>query len=198
MSGRKVFARREIRVGLKFVGLAAVATAIYFVTSGALLGLAFCVLLAAHRLCGVSYGTALSPLRALAPILAVIALALALFDGVPAAIVVLARLSVLVLAAHLVTETTTTGEMIDAFVCGLRPLRLFGVEPERVGMALALTLRFVPVLHAVVSDVMEAQKARGHHRDMRALAVPVIVRTLKMADDVSEALEARGFGSQRR
>ena len=60
-----------------------------------------------------------------------------------------------------------------------------------VSLALSLTLRFIPVLAQVVQDVQEAQRARGLERNLVALAAPVIVRTLKMADDVADAIDAR-------
>ena len=39
--------------------------------------------------------------------------------------------------------------------------------------------------------VREAQRARGLDRHPLALAVPLVLRTLKMADEVAEAIEAR-------
>ena len=51
----------------------------------------------------------------------------------------------------------------------------------------------IPVLGQVTTEVREAQSARGQSRNIVAVAIPVVVRTLKMADAVSEALDARGY-----
>jgi|GEM_PF-839179 len=73
------------------------------------------------------------------------------------------------------------------------PLARLGVNPARVSLAVSLTLRFIPVVAQTVQDVREAQRARGIEKNMLALAVPVIVRTLKMADDVADAIDARSW-----
>ena len=59
-------------------------------------------------------------------------------------VVVIGVLAVLVLLAALVTLTTRTTAMVDAMVVACRPLRVLGVDPERVGLVLALGVRSVP------------------------------------------------------
>ena len=58
---------------------------------------------------------------------------------------------------------------------------------------LALTIRAVPVMTEIVVAVLEARKARGAERSVRAIAVPVVVRALQTSDAMGEALIARGF-----
>lgn len=109
------------------------------------------------------------------------------------AVLVVSRLMSLMLLAALVTLTTRTSDMIDALEKGLFWLRFLRISPAKVSLALSLALRFIPVLAAITADVREAQRARGLDRSIIAVAVPVIVRTLKMADDIAAALEARGY-----
>lgn len=113
-------------------------------------------------------------------------------------VMVVARLAALMLMAALVTLTTRTSEMIDALGKGLFWLRYLRINPAKVSLALSLALRFIPVLAAIVAEVREAQKARGLDRSLIAIAIPVIVRTLKMADDIAAALEARAYDPQLR
>lgn len=193
MSGEAAHRRDIVRVGLKFLALAAFSTALYFVDSVAVLALCLGLVALAHFLSGVAMARMLAPLRMLWLVLALIAVAVAVFEGPQAAALVLLRMASLVLAAHLVGETTTTTQMIDTFVHALGPLRPLGVNPDKTGMVLALTIRFVPLLAVMAREVREAQAARGSERNVLALAVPLIVRTLCMADDISAALEARGF-----
>lgn len=176
--------------------LAVFATAIYFVASLpvqlALIG----AVVALHRLSGVPARQMLAPLVSLKWILLVIGVALLFYDGPHGAARVVLRLILLVLAAQLVTATTTSSELVDAFVAWLEPLRRFGVRPERVGLALAMALRFAPMLVEIGREVADAQKARGCGRSMVATAVPMIVRTLKSADEIADAIQARGFDSR--
>jgi biotin transport system permease protein len=102
-------------------------------------------------------------------------------------------LLVSVALAALVTLTTRVSAMLDVIAAAVRPLRRFGVDPDRVALLLALTIRCVPLLAEIVTTVREAQVARGAARNPLALAVPAVVRTLRAADALGEALTARGF-----
>jgi biotin transport system permease protein len=94
--------------------------------------------------------------------------------------------------AGLVTLTTRTDAMADAVVGLLRPLRHVGVDTERIGLVLALGIRCVPVVVGLAEEVRDAQRARGLTASPRAFAVPLVVRSLRHADALGEALLARG------
>jgi biotin transport system permease protein len=94
--------------------------------------------------------------------------------------------------AALVTLTTRTQELLDCMVSGLRPLRRLGVDPERAALTMSLTIRSIPVLLELSQDVQQARRARGAERSLRAFAVPLLIRTVRHADRVGEALAARG------
>ena len=112
--------------------------------------------------------------------------------GTRAAVVVVGTLVVSVLGAAVVTLTTRVSAMLDLIERGTEPLRRFGVDPERVALVLALTIRAVPVLAATAGEVGDARRARGLQRSPRALLVPLVVRTVRHADRLGEALVARG------
>ncbi|GGB80001.1 cobalt ABC transporter [Knoellia flava TL1] len=145
------------------------------------------------------YAVARLPLRVLARqvvALAWVAVPLLAFQWVFASwrtgVGVVGSFVTLVLLAGLVTLTTRTTAMVDAVVrvCGW--LRKFGVDPERVGLLLALGIRSVHVVLGLAQEVREAQHARGLRSSPRAFAVPLIVRSLRHADRLGEALSARG------
>lgn len=108
------------------------------------------------------------------------------------AVVVTFTIVLLVLAAALVTLTTPTSRLIDAVVRVLGPFRRFGVDPDRVGLMLTLGIRCVPLVADLAAQVREAQLARGTGTSWKAFAVPLIVRALRDADAMGEALVARG------
>ncbi|MGW3485222.1 energy-coupling factor transporter transmembrane component T family protein [Rhodococcus indonesiensis] len=136
---------------------------------------------------------ALRQLRPLLWMLVVIAAFQVLLAGWERAVVVCGQLLVAVALAALVTLTTRVSDMLDAIVTGLRPLRRVGVDAERVGLVLVMTVRAVPMLGAIVAQVTEARKARGLGFSLRALAVPVVVGALLTAEAMGEALVARGL-----
>lgn len=108
------------------------------------------------------------------------------------ALAVTVMVLVLVLAAALVTLTTRTTALVDAVVRASRPLRRLGVDPERVALVLNLGIRCVPLVAAIAGEVREAQAARTGEFSLPAFAVPLLVRALRDADGLGEALAARG------
>ncbi len=106
------------------------------------------------------------------------------------------RLLTLVLAAAVVTATTRVTEMVAVVEWLCAPLRLVGVRPQRVGLLIAMALRFIPVLVERADRIRAAQAARGGAprgvRALRTTVAPLLVQLLQMAHDVSEALDARG------
>lgn len=129
------------------------------------------------------------------PILWVLAFAVpvqVIFGGWEAATVMAVRLVLAVALAAIYTLTTPVTATLDAMQTLLRPFRRW-IDADRVGLALALTIRCVPLLADLVREVLEARRARGAEGSLMALAVPVIVRALRTADHLGEALTARGF-----
>ena len=145
-----------------------------------------------YAVAGIPWRLALAQLRPLVWIGAFAAVFHVLVNGWERAFAVVGVIAVLVLLAALVTLTTRTTDMVDAVVRGLGPLRRVGVDPERVGLLLALGIRSVPVVVGLAEEVRDAQRARGLTASPRAFAVPLIVRSLRHADALAEALVARG------
>lgn len=102
------------------------------------------------------------------------------------------RLICLLLAAALVTYTTRSSEFIDGILAGLKHAPAW-VPKEQIALAMSLVWRFIPLVRNIFEEVREAQTARGQGSNMRALLVPVVVRTLKAADEIAEAIEARSL-----
>lgn len=125
-------------------------------------------------------------------ILLVLAVALAVFVSPAAAWISTGRVSALLLLATLLTLTTRMSELRDVLLRLLRPLRRVGVDPEAVTMAVSLTLTMVPVVAGFAGQVRDAARARGVRLGHRA-AVPLLVLTLRHADEVGDALAARGI-----
>jgi biotin transport system permease protein len=106
------------------------------------------------------------------------------------------RLAVLVLLAMLVSLTTRASDQIEALQRALRPLARFGVSPARLGLLLSLTLRFIPLLATWVHEVREAQRVRGLEHHPIAVLIPLLVKTLRTADALAEAIDARCFDAE--
>ena len=104
------------------------------------------------------------------------------------------RLLTLVLAAAVVTATTRVTALVAVIEWLASPLRVFGVRPARIGLVMAMTLRFIPLVADRAARIWEAQAARGAVGVRLGLMVPLLVQVLQMATTVGEALDARGAG----
>jgi biotin transport system permease protein len=106
------------------------------------------------------------------------------------------RLLTLVLAAAVVTATTRVTEMVAVVERVCRPLQWVGVRPARIGLVIAMALRFIPLISERAQRIREAQAARGGSvrglRGLTTMVVPLLVQVLQLAHTVSEALDARG------
>jgi biotin transport system permease protein len=102
------------------------------------------------------------------------------------------RLLALVLAAAVVTATTRVTALVAVVEWLAQPLRIVGVRPARVGLVIALTLRFIPVVAEQAAHIREAQAARGAERMRIGMLVPLLIQVLRLAHTLSEALDARG------
>lgn len=185
-----------VPAGWKLLGLLAACTALFFVHSPPVLAAAGLALVGLYRVAGLrarEVGWALRPAAVLLPCLFVLH---ALLSGWRPALALVLRMGVLLGLATLVTLTTRVSELLEVLERALRPLRFLGLSPARVGLMLALTLRFIPVLFAHLEEIREAQRARGLEHDARAVLVPLLVKTLRMADALTDALEARCYDAE--
>ena len=133
--------------------------------------------------------------RALIVWLAVLAAVELLLQQPALAFVVPGNLLIAVLAARLVTFTTSPDALIDATVAAFAPLP--GVDEERLALALAVMIRSVPHLLGSFAEVRDAARARGLERNLLARLTPVVVRAVAYAQATGEALDARGLGQPR-
>jgi biotin transport system permease protein len=178
--------------GVKLLVLLAAGVGSVFVDQPWQVGVALAVVAIGYVVAGLSPGTMLRQARPLAWILLLVGAFHVVVNGWERALVVTGVILALVLLAGLVTLTTRTSSLVDALVRGLGPLRRAGVDPERIGLLLALGIRSVFVVAQMAEEVRDAQRARGLTASPRAYAVPLIIRSLRHADELGEALVARG------
>ncbi|MCS0494369.1 energy-coupling factor transporter transmembrane protein EcfT [Ancylobacter sp. MQZ15Z-1] len=131
-------------------------------------------------------------LRPMWPLIAIL-LAFHWWRGDPVlGVAVALRLLAMVLLANAVTMTTRMDAMMDAVEPLLRPLALVGVSPRAVALAVAMMIRFVPLLFALWEALGESWRARTGRRGGWRLLAPFCIQTLRLSHHTAEALAARG------
>lgn len=113
-------------------------------------------------------------------------------NGAARALTMLLSLLATVAAANLLTLTTTVEELLDALDRSLAPLARVGVPAELISLTIALTIRLIPLMLATANEVLDARKARGAGFSLSAFGVPLVIRSVRRAKMIGEALMARG------
>jgi biotin transport system permease protein len=103
------------------------------------------------------------------------------------------RLLAVAALALAVTLTTRPTAMVDWLERTLRRIHVRPVRVFRIGLTVGLALRSLDHLGVVARRVLDARRARGLGRSLRAFAVPTVVAAARFAHGVGEALDARGI-----
>ncbi len=187
----------RIPVKPKLFGLMAFGLALYFVDQPVMLGAA----LVLTGLLYLSTGVGLAEgFRRLRPVLFTIgflaAVNLLLLSPLEALVTTLRLIAILFVAAA-VTASTTIADFMAAVTDLARPLEQLGVmKAADLGLALGLVLRFVPEIAGRYEALREAHAARGIPMKLSRMLGPLIISTLKDADRIAEAIDARGIRGQ--
>ncbi|GHU99472.1 cobalt ABC transporter permease [Spirochaetia bacterium] len=107
------------------------------------------------------------------------------------------RICILAFACFILLFSTDQAKIVRALV-------KLGV-PYRVGLMLAITLRYIPTFFGIITMVTDAQKARGLNLDTGSpvkklkaympILAAVLITGLKTSDSLSNALETRAFSA---
>ncbi|NLW02933.1 MAG: energy-coupling factor transporter transmembrane protein EcfT [Clostridiaceae bacterium] len=125
------------------------------------------------------------------------------YEGIISAVMLFLRLVMLVVAASLMTLTTTPMAMTDGIERMMKPLERIGVPAHEIAMMMSIALRFIPTLMEETERIMKAQASRGADFDTGNLLkrvksfipvlVPLFVSAFKRADELAEAMESRCY-----
>ncbi len=113
------------------------------------------------------------------------------------------RFALVIVMGALVLLSTTPTQLTDGFASLLSPLRRLGLHTDELSLVLGLALRFLPTLGRESRTLIDAQAARGgavahgsplkRIRALTAIVIPVFAATLRHADEVGLALDARCY-----
>lgn len=175
------------------------AVLIIYIVLATNLGRTFPIALTLLSVILVAYGIARVPTQVVArqlvpilPLLAMLGVFLIWQNGLRLAGVTIITLFATILAANLLTLTTTVEALLVSLEEGLKPLARFGVPTEKVSLAIALTIRLIPLILQTSQEVLDARKARGLGFSPLAFGVPLVVRCIRRAENIGDALVARG------
>lgn len=106
--------------------------------------------------------------------------------------VIVLRLAAAIAMANLVTMTTPLKEILSVVENGLARLKVPEKYRRRLALSVALVIRFTPVLVQKGVILAEAWRARSRKRPSWRLILPFALLAVDDAEQVAEALRARG------
>ena len=123
--------------------------------------------------------------------------------GVLQGLLSVTRMVLLVSFTALLTFTTSTGQLNQGLERMLSPFRGLGLSPERLTLMISIALRFIPSILEETQQILKAQASRGADlselpwkekgKMLVSLLVPVTVGAFRRAEDLVQAMEARGY-----
>lgn len=182
---------------IKLIGLAGFSIALFMTRQPLLLLAALCVAVFVLAQARLGWRETVARLRPVLLTIAVIALvSFALISPLDATITLL-RLTALTLLATAITASVSISQFMDEITFALAPLERLGLaKAADVGLAVGLVVRFVPEVISRYHTLRDAHRARGIETKPHLILVPLIIMTLKDADAIADAIDARGFRGQ--
>lgn len=114
-----------------------------------------------------------------------------------------ARVFLLLLGMSLLTLTTTTLDLSDAFERLMAPLRRIGMPVHELSMIMGIAIRFFPQFMSELKTIYRAQISRGANfsssplkggvRILTSLMVPLFTSAFRHAETLSLAMDARCY-----
>lgn len=113
------------------------------------------------------------------------------------------RFLLIIMMSTLLTLSTQPLDIATGLASLMTPLRWVKVPVDTLAMMLSIALRFVPTLMDEAQKIMNAQRARGvdfgaggllkQAKSLIPLMVPLFMSAFNRAEDLSTAMEARGY-----
>lgn len=179
---------------VKLATLACLGVALFATNRLGLLAVALFAGAMLYSTVGMAWREALLRLRSVMLTIAFVTLFSLLVNPWHDAATAVARLLTLMLFAAVLTATTTIPAFIDEITWAAGPLEKLGlVKAADIGLAVGLVVRFVPEILNRYQAIREAHEARGQRIRLRTTLVPLIILTLRDADTIAMAIDARGI-----
>ena len=124
-------------------------------------------------------------------------------EGVVRAILMVARILMLISGTFLLTYTPSPISLTDGLESLLGPLKVLRLPVHELSMMMCIALRFIPTLIEETDKIMSAQKARGADFETGSLLervkalvpilVPLFISAFRRADELATAMECRCY-----
>ncbi len=124
-------------------------------------------------------------------------------DALTQTLYIVIRLFLMLITTTLLTTTTKPLDLTLGLEDLMSPLQKLKVPTHDIAMMISLALRFIPTLMEEAERILKSQASRGVDMEngsfkekiqaILSLIVPLFVSCFQKADDLADAMEARGY-----
>lgn len=124
-------------------------------------------------------------------------------DAVFQTLYIMIRLMLMIVVTTILTATTKPLELTLGIEDLLKPFRVIHIPAHEIAMMISIALRFIPTLIEETQRIIKAQSSRGVDLEegklkekimaILSLIVPLFVSAFQRAEDLANAMEARGY-----
>ncbi len=127
-------------------------------------------------------------------------------DAVIQTLYIAVRLVLMIMVTTVLTATTKPLDLTLGIEDLLKPFKVIKVPAHEIAMMISIALRFIPTLIEETQRIMKAQASRGV--DLKegklkekimailSLIVPLFISSFQRAEDLANAMEARGYAPE--
>jgi energy-coupling factor transporter transmembrane protein EcfT len=122
-------------------------------------------------------------------------------EGIQSGILICWRLVLVIIGSLLLAVSTRTSRITGAVRWALKPVPF--IDETRAALMMGLVVRFIPGLMLRAAETMDAQRARCVENRknpvyrLRVLVIPLLKNTFIQAEELVQAMEARGYTGRR-
>jgi energy-coupling factor transport system permease protein len=123
-------------------------------------------------------------------------------------LILLLRFTALILGLTVASQTLSSSEITHGMESLLSPLKVFRFPVHDLVVVIQVSMRFIPLLLQVAERIAKAQASRGAAWQQRKggllsrvrliipLILPLFLTSLRRAENMALAMDARGYGTQ--
>ncbi|NGZ74672.1 energy-coupling factor transporter transmembrane component T family protein [Saccharibacillus alkalitolerans] len=128
-------------------------------------------------------------------------------EGTAEGVRIVWRILLMILLASLLTGTTRPLTLAQGLETLLKPLSKLRVPVEQFALMIVIAIRFIPTILEELDRIQQARRARGFEPSKRGplgrlaafvpVLVPLLATTVRRAENLTMAIEARAYGDGR-
>jgi len=183
-----------------FIAFLIYTSAIFFIKSYYLLEIVFAINLILMLIFNINYKKIAMFLLRLLPFIAFTGIVNIILGGVGLGILISVRLILVCQVTYIFSKKMTPKKIQYAIEKILLPLQLFKVNTKEIGIMVAISISFIPIIQKEIQNLKYSLTSKGFQINFRnivkrpnVIIAPLITSVVKRTTEIEESLISRGY-----